>query len=124
MAKEDVFIKSDDGVLVSVEDMKRYWSSQPDPNFSKEKNERVIANSIKKAEEHRKKMNQLQKEGLGERVNALASYIKYLDHGGMKTAEGYFGRKELAKLQARKVTQILLERKANGQPLWKVINTE
>lgn len=113
------------GERVSAEDMKRYWKERPDSDFSPEHNDAVIARSIKRAEKHRADMQKLQIEGLQERTSALASYIKHLDHTGKRTtAEGYFGRKELARLQGKKVIQILKERKANGQPLWEVISTQ
>lgn len=112
------------GERVGMEDMKRFWKDRPDPDFSAKRNEEVIKRSIARAEANRKKRHALQMEGLQERTSALASYIKYLDKGGGKSAEKYFGRKNLAELQAKKVMQILQERKANGQALWKVINTE
>ena len=104
--------------------MKRFWQERPDPDFDPKRNEAVIANSIKRAEELRKQKIKAKMEGLGERASALASYIKYLDHGGGKSAEGYFGRKTMAELAGKKVMQILKERRANGQPLWEVKSTQ
>lgn len=112
------------GQRVSVADMKRFWRERPDPGFSVERNKAVIANSIAKAQKHRRAMQKLQKDGLAQRVNALTSYIQYQKQGGTKKADDYFGRKELTRLQGKKVMQILQERKANGQPLWKVIDTQ
>jgi hypothetical protein len=113
------------GERVASEDMKRFWAERPDPDFSPEHNDFVVKNSIAKAEAHRKAMQKLQQEGMAERASALTSYIKHLDHTGKRTtAEEYFGRKELAHLQGKKVMQILKERKANGQDLWQVINTD
>lgn len=113
------------GERVSTEDMTRFWKERPDPDFSPEHNDAVIASSIARAEKHRADMKKLQIEGLRERTSALASYIKHLDHTGKTpTAEDYFGRKELARLQGKKVMQILKERKANGQPLWEIVSTQ
>lgn len=112
------------GERVSMADLKRFWVERPDPDFDPKHNEDVIANSIKKAEAHRLAMQKLQREGLAERANALATYVKARTSGKThKTAESYFGRKELARLAGKKVMQILQDRKANGQPLWKVVNT-
>jgi hypothetical protein len=69
-------------------------------------------------------MQKLQREGLAERTNALASYIKYLDRGGSKDVEGYFGKRQLAELQGKKVMTILQKRMANGKPLWKTVEVD
>lgn len=112
------------GERVAAEDMKRFWRDRPDPGFSVKHNEEVVARSIARAEALRAQKIKEKMEGLRERTSALASYIKYLDKGGGKDAEGYFGRKNLAELQGKKVMTILQKRMADGQPLWKVINTE
>lgn len=112
------------GERVSMADMKRFWKERPDPDFSVKHNEEVVARSIARAEALRKQKIKEKMEGLGERANALASYIKYLDHGGGKSADNYFGKKTLAELQGKKVMTILQKRMADGQPLWKVVNTE
>jgi len=112
------------GERVSAADMTRFWRERPDPDFNAKRNEEVIERSINRAIELRKKQILGKHEGLRERAVALASFIKYLDRGGSKSVDGYFGRKELARLQGKKVMQILKERKANGQQLWEVINIE
>lgn len=110
------------GERVAKDDMVRFWKERPDPDFSPEHNEAVMARSIARAEKHRLDMQKLQTEGIRERASALTSYIRYLDRGGQKTAEGYFGRKELARLQGKKVIQTLQKAKADGQPYWRVIS--
>jgi hypothetical protein len=112
------------GERVSTADMKRFWQERPDPDFDPKRNEDIIKRSIARAEELRKQKIKAKMEGLRERTSALASYVKYLDHGGGKTAEGYFGRKTMAELAGKKVMQILKERKANGQALWEVKSTQ
>jgi len=112
------------GERVSVADMKRFWQERPAPDFSAERNAKVIASSIARAEAHRLQMRKEQHEGLRERASALTSYIKYLDHGGVQTADKYFGRKELARLQGAKTIQRLQKAQATGQPYWQVISTE
>lgn len=110
------------GERVGTEDMKRFWRERPDPDFSEERNKAVIARSIARAEKHRADMQKLQKEGIRERASALASYIKHIDAKGSKTAEAYFGRKELTRLQGKKVIQTLQKAKEDGKPYWKVIS--
>lgn len=110
------------GERVASDDMKRFWAERPDPDFSPEHNDVVIKRSIARAETHRKAMQKLQIDGLQERTSALASFVKYQDHGGVKNAEAYFGRKELARLQGKKVIQMLQKAKETGQPYWKVVS--
>lgn len=112
------------GERVGTEDMKRFWRERPDPDFDINRHNQIVANTIKKAEARRQSVRKAQNEGLKDRANALASYIKYLDRGGRKKVEDYFGKRELGRLQAKKTMTVLQERKANGLPLWKVINTE
>ena len=112
------------GERVGTEDMKRFWRERPDPDFDINRHNKIVANTIKKAEARRQSVRKAQNEGLKDRANALASYIKYLDRGGRKKVEDYFGKRELGRLQAKKTMTVLQERKANGLPLWKVINTE
>ena len=110
------------GERVASEDMKRFWAERPDPDFSPEHNDEVVKRSIAKAEKHRKAMRKLQQDGLAERTSALASFIKYQDHGGHKNADAYFGRKEMARLQGKKVIQMLQRAKETGQPYWKIVS--
>ncbi len=110
------------GERVASEDMKRFWAERPDPDFSPEHNAEVIRRSIERAEKHRLEMRKMQMEGIRERASALASYIKYQDRGGNKSAENYFGRKEMTRLQGKKVIQMLQRAKETGQPYWKVIS--
>lgn len=113
------------GEKVGVADMKRFWRERPDPDFNARHNEEVIERSIQRAIKFREQQAKLQQEGLAERVDALSTYVKARASGKThKTAEEYFGKKTLAHLQGKKVMQILQERKANGLPLWRVINTE
>lgn len=112
------------GVKVSEADMVRFWKEQPDTDFSVARNEAVIANSIKRAEELRAKKIKEKHLGLQERASALASYIKYLDKGGSKTAEDYFGRKIMAELRGKQVMQMLKGRTEAGLPIWEVGSTQ
>lgn len=110
------------GERVAKDDMVRFWKDRPDPDFSPKHNKDVIARSIARAEKHRAEMRKQQKEGIRERASALTSYIKHLDQKGSTTAEKYFGRKELARLQGKKVIQQLQKAKADGKPYWNIIS--
>lgn len=112
------------GERVASEDMKRFWKERPDEGFDLERHNRIVASTIAKAEKRYAEAKKNKREGLHERAAALASYVKYLDKGGSKSVEDYFGKRELGRLQAAKTMTVLQERKANGLPLWKTINTE
>lgn len=112
------------GERIGVDDMVRFWKEKPDPDFSPEHNDDVVKRSIARAEKHRAEMRKLQGEGLAERADALTSFIMYQKHGGVKNADNYFGRKEMARLQGKKVIQMLQHAKETGKPYWNIVSKE
>lgn len=48
---------------------------------------------------------------LRERSHAIRVYLDYVDKGGGKPIEKWIGKRELARLQGRKITQTLLDSK-------------
>lgn len=123
MVREDVFIEHN-GVKVSVNDMEKWWREHPDPEFSEAHNKAVIARSIARAEAIRKKRKKEFNEEIDERVAATASYLRYLDRGKSGTPEQYFGKRELAHLRGERVKAELMQAKANGQKLWRLVDTK
>lgn len=122
MAREDVFIDNN-GVKVSVNDMEKYWRERPDPGFSEAHNKAVIARSIARAEAIKKRRKKDFYNEIDERVAATASYLRYLDKGKSGTAEQYFGKRQLAELRGERVKAELMQAKANGQKLWRLVDT-
>lgn len=72
----------------------------PDPNFDADKNKEVIEGVIRDTEKIAKKKKREAYEGIDERAEAMAQFLKSADKGG-KTSNvaKYFGRKELARLR-------------------------
>lgn len=120
---EDIYINNN-GVKVSVNDMKRYWRERPDAGFSEKRNKLAIANSIKRAEELRKSRIKDHHESIDERVSAVSSYLRYLDRGKSGSPEEYFGKKNLAELRGERVKAQLIRAKSEGKKLWQRVETK
>lgn len=86
-----------------------YFVEGGDPGFSPERNQEVIEATIKKYEAMRKRKTRQFHEELDERVDAVASYLRHVAYGKSTPVEQYFGRKELARLQSRKIVGSLQE---------------
>ena len=85
-------------------DYDKYYVKKP-KEFSPERNRAIIDQTIREYEETLEKRRMEQQENLAERIDAAASYIMYLEKGGGSPAEKYFGKKELARLQGRRILQ-------------------
>jgi hypothetical protein len=82
---------------------------EPDPNFSAEKNKKVIEESIAKFKQMTKRKKKEWEEGARERTSAVARYIKALDNGDTeKNVLEYFGRKEIARLRGEEIRTSIL----------------
>lgn len=89
--------------LISPQDLK-YVQVDPDPNFDPEHNKRVIEKTIKDNEKLVKSRNNASLEGVRERNNAVAIYLRSLNQGGKATDhEKFFGKKYLAYLRGKEV---------------------
>lgn len=89
--------------------MKRFFVEGGDPGFSPEKNKYIINKTIKQHEANLKRKVKEYDEELGERADAVAQYLTHLSHShNSTTVEKYFGKKNLAALQARKIQQKLI----------------
>ena len=72
----------------------RYVGVEPDKDFSPEHNMEVIERTIREAEKQRRMQKRKFKEGLDERAEALATYLKSIEQGGKSSSvSGYFGKK-------------------------------
>lgn len=89
----------------------------PDPGFSAEHNQKVIDDTIRKADAMRKRKQKEFDEQARERTSALAQYLKDLDSGKTSSnAEKYFGRHHLAKLRGREILKELHAKKQEKSP--------
>lgn len=108
MTTDDKFIK----------DNKEYFNRHPDADFSPAKNKKVIADTIANYEANRAKRKKNFAEKLEERSDAVASYFQHLNQGKGTPLEKYFGRKELARLQGKKI----YEKLTNGRIQFEEVN--
>lgn len=89
--------------LISPQDLK-YVSVDPDPNFDPLQNMAVIEKTIKDNEKLVKARNKEAVDGVKERINATAVYLRSINQGGKSTdREKFFGKKYLAYLRGKEV---------------------
>jgi len=74
----------------------------PEPGFNYDRNKKIIEGTIKKAAIMKKKRIQIFKEGLGERNDAIISWVKSLQ-GSEKPIDKYLGREWMARLTGEKI---------------------
>ena len=90
--------------LTEKDDHQRFLVPDGDPGFNPERNREVIAKSIEKYEAKRKREQELYRDKLGERSDAVASFLKRKANSTMeKSVEDYFGRQELARLRGQQI---------------------
>jgi len=90
-------------------DFQKFFVSKPDSTFSPERNKWVIKNSIRKHEANIKRRSREYMDQLRERSHAVRVYLDYLDRGGCKPIEKWIGKRELTRLQGRRITQKILD---------------
>lgn len=72
----------------------KFVGVEPDPDFNPEHNADVIERTIKEAERMRRQKKRDFSEGVAERAEAIASYIKSLEQGSSESnVTKYFGKK-------------------------------
>ncbi len=102
-------------------DVAIYGVPDADPNFVKRHNDEVIDESIKKHEANLRSRNRAYMNQVGERSDAVVSYLKHLNRSnGNMPVEEYFSARELAHLRGQKRIQ-KIRTLMNGQ---KVIEFE
>ena len=85
--------------LIQPQDLK-YVQVDPDPEFDPKHNQAVIEKTIKDNEKLVKARNSGALEGVKERNNAVAIYLRSLNQGGKSTDyQKFFGKKYLAYLR-------------------------
>jgi hypothetical protein len=90
-----------------INDDKKFYLMTPDPGFSPERNKRIIQKTIEKYEQEKLKRMRLYKDKLGERTDAVATYLCSRAADSNKPIERYIGKKELAYLQGKKIMSIM-----------------
>jgi hypothetical protein len=85
----------------------KFIPEKPDIDFSPERNRLVIDRSIKKYEAMMRKKHQQFMEGVGERSEAVASFLHHVKQGRHNNVDTYFGRSTLAKLRGLEIVDTL-----------------
>ena len=90
-------------------DFQKFFIAKPDSTFSPERNKWVIKNSMRKHESNIKRRSREYMDRLRERSHAVRVYLDYVEGGGGKPIEMWIGKRELARLQGRRITQTVLD---------------
>jgi len=87
----------------------------PDPNFSAERNQRIIKETIEENERLRKRRQREFGSKVKEKSNAIARYMKDLVNSKTSSnVEKYFGKKELARLRGEEIRNIIRAKLSNA----------
>lgn len=88
-------------------DYEKFYALEPEPNFSPERNKRVIDGSIKKYEAKRRQEIKRFREGVGERSEMVASYLKSSAVESNKPIDKYLGKTIMARLRGEQIVDKL-----------------
>lgn len=92
-------------------DYDKFFIERGDVGFNPKRNEEAIAKSIEKAEKIKREKRKKHYENIGERTEAVSSYLIHLGKGNSTPIDKYFSRKMLAYLQGKKIIQTLVPQK-------------
>ena len=87
-------------------DFDKFFVATPDSNFDARRNKQVIEESIKKADLIRAKKRKQKQEEMGERIDAIVSYL-FSDKNVSMDIDTYLGPKVAARLRAERLVQRL-----------------
>lgn len=94
-----------------LEKDKRFYQEKPDPGFSPERNQKVISESIRRAQIMQAEKDKRFMDELGERAEAAEAYLRSrmgaASNDPENTIEEYLGKKNLAKLRGEKIVEEL-----------------
>lgn len=96
-------------------DFARFYKKDGDPDFSPERNKKIVEDSIKEYEFKRAMIQKQFGEHLEERTDAVAYLLKAIDNGKDTNALKYFGKKELARLRGEQIMGEMRLRMAAAQ---------
>lgn len=88
---------------VVKKDYEKFYVLNPEPYFSPEHNKKVIENSIKKYEAKQEAVVAKFREGVGERSDMVASYLKSNAVDSNKPIDKYLGKKIMAQLHGQEI---------------------
>jgi len=90
-------------VKVAKRDYEKFYALEPEPYFNPDHNKSVIENSIKKYEARRKLEMDKFREGVGERSDMVASYLKSNAVESNKPIDKYLGKTIMAQLRGEEI---------------------
>lgn len=88
-------------------DHQLYYLEKPDPDFSPEHNAWVMKESIRKTNENRRLRTKQFNDNVGERVDAVVTYLRSRAAEGNTPIERYFGKKQLAHLRGQQILKTI-----------------
>ena len=89
----------------------KYVQADPDPDFDPKRNQEVMAEVVRESEEYARKKRKENEEGIRERADAAATYLKSLEMGGKESnINKYFGRRQMAYLRGMEVLEQLKQK--------------
>jgi hypothetical protein len=84
-----------------------YFIEEGEPGFNPDHNKAVIERTIRKTDALRKKKLKQYIDALGERSDAVATYLKSRTAEGNSPIERYFGKKLMSRLRGEKILEVL-----------------
>jgi hypothetical protein len=88
---------------VDKKDYKKFYVLDPEPEFSPEHNKAVIDNSIKRYELKQKQVMDKFREGVGERSDMVATYLKSNAAQSNKPIDKYLGKTWMTRLRGEEI---------------------
>jgi acyl-CoA hydrolase len=88
---------------VLKKDYEKFYVLDPEPEFSPEHNKRAIENSIKRYELRRKQEMDTFREGVGERSDMVATYLKSNAAQSNKPIDKFLGKTIMARLRGEQI---------------------
>lgn len=85
---------------VLKKDYEKFYVLKPEPAFSPDHNKRVVEGTIKKYEAKQKAVMAKFRDGIAERSNMVASYLRT---GAYKSIDKYLGKKIMLKLHGQEI---------------------
>lgn len=99
------------GMKYTEKDDLKFYLKNPDPNFSPQRNKFVVESTIKKHDALIKKKKDMLKDPYMERADAVVTYLKTIERGGVDSKlERFFSKKYLAFLRGDDIRKELMSR--------------
>jgi hypothetical protein len=88
-------------------DYNKFFNKDNDASFVKRHNDNLINEVINESYATRLKKAKIYEDKLGERSDAVATYLKAIQRGKTANVDKYFGKKALAHLRGQKIIETI-----------------